>query len=481
MINSITFQPPQTTRHKAPAAAQKTMPAHGSADTVSPSGLNLEAYIAHFQKVPNLEIAFYNAPSPSELYNKYGSFLQNNINELKTRAGKQGQVLNWIGILPKTQIARLDEIYSLAEKMKASGSEKLGIIGIGGSKHTIENLLSLYGLGENVSFLSSVNPDEIKSFTDNLKDINKAVVMTASKSGTTLEPSTGYKVVYDLFVERFKTDFLKAGLSEKEAQTKAEKETSKHFFCITDADAEKSKLRKEALEKGFECGTIHDDCGGRFGAFDDHTLTTLAYCGLPKEKMKKMLESVLKAQDKYMNPDIKKNLSAQRAMFNANAVLDGKTCESDYYFSDAFKGTLLWNTQLKKESHKSLYKSAGDILGPEFLHNCTESDLDPDNNTSFYTFNKIKNNGTENFKVHNALFDGALKAYANQHPVSVITLKDLSPESIGEYIELKHFETMYTGMLLRSLKGISTPKILPEVEQPSVKIYKQEVEKILNK
>ena len=81
------------------------------------------------------------------------------------------------------------------------------------------------------------------------------------------------------------------------------------------------------------------------------------------------------------------------------------------------------------------------------------------------------------------MFNGSLKAYSDRHPVSVIELKDLSPESIAKFVELKHFETMYTGMMLRSLKNASQtrPDILPEVEQPHVKIYKKEVEKILNK
>ena len=79
------------------------------------------------------------------------------------------------------------------------------------------------------------------------------------------------------------------------------------------------------------------------------------------------------------------------------------------------------------------------------------------------------------------MVDGAYIAYSQRHPVSVIELKDLSPEAIGEFVELKHFETLYTGMLLRALKNkeLKNPEILPEVLQPNVGIYKKEVNKIL--
>ena len=56
-------------------------------------------------------------------------------------------------------------------------------------------------------------------------------------------------------------------------------------------------------------------------------------------------------------------------------------------------------------------------------------------------------------------------------------MKDFSPESIARFIELKHFETLYTGNMLRRGKGNITDKssALPEVLQPNVEKYKKEV------
>ena len=430
------------------------------------------------QNASAVNVKFYNAPTITELAAKYDKIARQDISELAKRAGQSGQVLNWIGVLSAEQLNRIDEIYNLAESMKKDGKKKLGIIGIGGSKHTIENLLGLTGKNDNIVFLSAVDPQSMDKFISKLGDLENASIMVASKSGTTLEPSTGYVYVEKKFIEKFKKDYIQAGMSENDAQKAAEKETAKHFTAITDKNPDSSTLRKIAGEKGYKTGIIHDDCGGRFGAFDDHALVALAWAGMEKEDMKKMLTSAQNAQKKFLSSNISQNFAAQRALFNANCIINGQTNQYDYYFGDSFEGTKLWNTQMKKESHKSLYKAA-DLIGPEFLHNSAESDLDSGNTTSFYTFNIIKNDGSAEYKPYNALISGSLKAYSKNHPVSLIELKDLSPETIGEFIELKHFEAMYTGMFLRSLKGEKHPQILPEVEQPNVKIYKDEVESIL--
>ena len=48
-------------------------------------------------------------------------------------------------------------------------------------------------------------------------------------------------------------------------------------------------------------------------------------------------------------------------------------------------------------------------------------------------------------KTTNAVIKGVTTAYSKQHPVTEIEIKDFSPESIARFIELKHFETLYTG------------------------------------
>ena len=116
-------------------------------------------------------------------------------------------------------------------------------------------------------------------------------------------------------------------------------------------------------------------------------------------------------------------------------------------------------------------------IGPGYLHYNAESDLDKNNKDSFFTFVSVN----QDDKYANAVLKGVISAYSNQHPVSTIELSDLSLSSIARFIELKHFETLYTGNILRQLKGDVTPSdvVLSEVLQPNVEIYKKEVKKAL--
>ena len=76
---------------------------------------------------------------------KYSSKVSEFVNEFSSRANKQGQFLNWVN-LPSEQAKRVDDIYTLAENLKNQpGASILCVMGIGGSKHTVEHMLSING------------------------------------------------------------------------------------------------------------------------------------------------------------------------------------------------------------------------------------------------------------------------------------------------------------------------------------------------
>ena len=247
---------------------------------------------------------------------------------------------------------------------------------------------------------------------------------------------------------------------------------------MTDQSSEKSKLRR-IVDKGDIklSGLVHDDVGGRFSILDDATMFTMAYAGVSKADAKKILESSLAAQKEFLSPDINSNEALKLAAFNVDSKLSGKKNHYVEYFGDAFSGATLWEKQMKNESLKSNISTDTNV-GPGYLHYNAESDLDPNNKDSFFTFVYTKTDDPAT----KALMGGAMKAYKAQHPVSEIVLNDLSPESIGRFIELKHFETLYTGNMLRQKMGgkVEEGKALPEVLQPNVEIYKKEVKKLYN-
>lgn len=381
------------------------------------------------------------------------------VKEVKERAGKPGQFLNWIKVLPQNQLKNLDNLYEMAAKSK-EGFDDLAILGIGGSRHTTESMITMLGI-KNVHFFSSVDPVSFNRFIQPL-NLARTKFMVVSKSGGTMETTTAYNKVDEILRHTFKTDNV-----------------AERFVAMTDASSEKSKLRKIVDEGKISLsGYVHDDVGGRFSIFDDATIFALAFAGVAKEDVKKMLEASLSAQEVFLSENDRENLALQLAEFNVNAYKDGKRKHFIEYFSDAFAGATLWEKQLKNESLKSRISTDTNV-GPGYLHYNAEADLDEDNKDSFFTFVNYETDD----KVTSAILEGVIAAYSAQHPVSRIILDDLSLESIAQFVELKHFETIYTGDILRRELALLSPMetAMPEVLQPNVEKYKSEVRKAMAK
>ncbi len=382
------------------------------------------------------------------------------VEEIKARKGKSGQFLNWIGVLQENQIKNIDTLYALYEKAKKGGFSDLAILGIGGSRHTTESMVKMLGVDDNIHFYSSVDPVSFERFAKRL-NLDKTLFLVVSKSGGTLETTTAYNAAKALMQKHLNKE-----------------DVSDRFVAMTDASSEKSALRR-LVDKGdlMGSGYVHDDVGGRFSIFDDATLFTLFWANYTKEDVIGLLNSSLEAQQIYLNEDINKNPALQMAAFNVDSRLNGNTKHFVEYFGDAFMGTTLWEKQLKNESLKARISTDTNI-GPGYLHYNAEADLDVNNKDSFFTFVYAK---TED-KTTNAVLVGVINAYSNMHPVSIVEINGFDLKTLAQLIELKHFETLYTGNILRRKENdvTSMDVAMPEVLQPNVEIYKKEVKKALN-
>ena len=390
---------------------------------------------------------------------KYAQNAEIAVQEIKSRAGKSGQFLNWIGVLPENQLNNIDALYELAAQAKDNKYTDIAILGIGGSRHTTEALIRMIGKEANVHFFSSVDSESFRRFVNTL-DLAKTQFLVVSKSGGTIETTVAYenaKKVMQEYLER--------------------EDVSDRFIAMTDVSAEKSNLRRKVNAGDIKLsGLVHDDVGGRFSIFDDATIFTLAYVGVAKEDVIAMLKASLSAQEEFLNADIESNIALQQAVFNVEAKLSGKQKHFVEYFGDAFMGTTLWEKQLKNESLKARISTDTNI-GPGYLHYNAEADLDEANKDSFFTFVYV----TPQEKVTSAVLEGVVTAYSNMHPVSVVELKDLSLATLAKFIEFKHFETLFTGNILRQIDGDTTANdvAFPEVLQPNVEIYKKEVRRAM--
>ena len=390
---------------------------------------------------------------------KYAQNAEVAVEAVAKRAGKQGQFLNWIGVLPQNQLDTIDSLYDMAEKAKDNKYTDLAILGIGGSRHTTEALIRMIGKEANVHFYSSVDSESFRRFVNSL-DLSKTQFLVVSKSGGTIETTVAYENARKVMQEYLERE-----------------DVSDRFVAMTDVSAEKSGLRRMVNAGDIKLsGFVHDDVGGRFSIFDDATIFTLAYVGVAKEDVIAMLNASLEAQKDYLNTDLNKNIALQQAAFNVQSKLNGKQKHFVEYFGDAFLGTTLWEKQLKNESLKARISTDTNV-GPGYLHYNAEADLDAANKDSFFTFVYV----TPQEKVTKAVLTGVVAAYSNMHPVSVVELKDLSLTTLAKFIEFKHFETLYTGHILRQIDGdiTSDDVAFPEVLQPNVEIYKKEVRKAM--
>ena len=402
-------------------------------------------------------------------FSKYSSKVSDFVNEFAKRANKQGQFLNWVN-LPSEQLKRVDEIYELAAKLKEqTGSNKLSVMGIGGSKHTVEHMLSINGLnvkGDSVEFYSDVDSASLERFLYRLGDVTKSNFMIASKSGSTFETKDGFLRVLDMLKDAYKAQ----GKTEDEAAKLA----NKHFIAVTDANAEKSELRRTSNEnKWLGDLYIHDDVGGRFSAFDDHALFTLAFAGMKKEDMKAMLQSAQEMSELSLSADLDVNDALKEGIFWADAKLNGTESSVHQYMGSIFENTVYWHAQMQNESVKDTLKQVAKV--PDAMHHSAEAHFNPANKLVFALTVPVDNGVCrENAEAYIGALTKSYEVTGATFVERVQTLgMGLTPKAAGAMTQLRAFATVYQEIVEKITKNIEFPEVLDSVLQPHVEFYKK--------
>lgn len=397
---------------------------------------------------------------------------------VKRLQNPKSQFLDWVK-LPEKQIERgLDRIYDTVDNLRrATGNETLTVLGIGGSKHPLEHALGLSNLpgADNIHFYSGLDPMSFDKFKGEIGgQLKGSDYLVVSKSGTTFETEDAYLRIEAGLVE----EYMAEGKTAEEAQQLA----NKHFVVVTDADASRSKLRREANAKGYSHGElfIHDDVGGRYSALDDHGLFALAYAGLSKDGMTQMLQGAVKMTKNALSKNIEENIAIQRAMFYVSSIRNRIRNSLHLLAGSVFgRGTREYLEQFHGESLKDTLFTTG-IL-PDVQHYAAESFFNPKNKYNV-TVTMLNDRGLPGWKNYNEYVQNIVTpAFAEVHPTSLeklnINEQGVAPEAIGAYSQLKHFETIYKGMLRRAMdprqKLVTLKNAIWEVLQPFVEAYKK--------
>lgn len=407
-------------------------------------------------------------------FNPYKENVPRYINQLRNRINKTGQFLNWVD-LPQKQLTRINEFYSLAEQFKNNtGSKKLTVLGIGGSKHPIEHMLSINGLNlkNDINFYSDIDTLSLNRFITSLDDdITSSNFLVVSKSGSTFETKDGFLRIKNKLIEAY----VNKGYSKEEAEVLS----NKHFIAVTDSDGNKSQLRNTAEENNWIGNLkIHDDVGGRFSAFDDHVLFALAYAGMKQEDMRDMLKEAQKASEESLSYNLDKNMALKEAIFWVNAKNNGIENSVHQYFGSTFDNTIQWETQLHNESIKDTNKQVAKI--PDAMHHSAEAHFNPENSYTYaLTVTTDRGECSENTQNY---IDALIKSYSEQGPFFVETLDSndmsLTPEAAGRLAQMRAFSTIYEEIVAKTENGEALPEVLESVLQPNVETYKRNLKNL---
>lgn len=272
----------------------------------------------------------------------------------------------WVNLPAKLLKEKVtDRVYKTVEEFKKpfeGKNPKLIFVGLGNPANAEEASKAL-NLGHKIVYCCEISQPEVKqAIMDAGGNLDAIQVLISSKSGTTFESNETYK----LLVEEFTKHYKNKGIPEKNIQ----QEISKHFLCLTDKSPS-AKLKREALEKGYKTIDCVDNLPSGFGDLA-YNLPLLAYAGLPKEDMIKMLQATKKMSIKLLNSPLNNNMAGKMAAYDSFAKKSEASNELFRFFGRAvdFTHTI---KQLYKESLRLVGFDAG--VYPRAAHEALEADL----------------------------------------------------------------------------------------------------------
>lgn len=347
-------------------------------------------------------------------------------------------------------------------------------IGIGGSNLGTKAIYdALYGYMDLVEpnrypkmFFLDTNDTEFMNktilFLKDIKNTEELFIHIISKSGGTTETIVNAEVVLHTLHE----------LDEK---------IYERVVVTTD---ENSPLWMSALEKNISTLSIPKKVGGRYSVFSAVGLFPLMAAGVDIDGL---LRGALQMRGRCIQEQ--DNPAVISAIFLSHFFREGKNIHDLFVFHPELESIGKWYRQLMGES---LGKDGKGItptvsVGSTDLHSVGQLYLGgpKDKTTCFVsaassikveipktlTFPLIENiQGKSLYDVMSAIQQGTQAAYFSQKiPAISVVLDDISPFSLGEFMQYKMIEMMLLGQLLN----------VNAFDQPHVELYKKETKKIL--
>lgn len=373
------------------------------------------------------------------------------LRQLIEKTGKGNDFVGWVNYPMEIQENELDDINETVKTIR-SQSKTLVIIGIGGSylgaKALIELLTPYYPQKDfNVIFLGKdMSSSYLYETLEYLKTIDFSVNVI-SKSGKTLEPALAFRLVKNLLIEKYGSEY------------------NKYIFVTTSKD--NSILNEEAKKEGYKSFYIPSSIGGRYSVITVVGLLPLAVMGFD---IYKFMKGVINASQELLTLPFAKNPALQYAVIRNILYRKNYNLEIFTSFEPKMQYFGEWLKQLFAESegkeHKGIFPV--NLIYSTDLHSVGQYVQDGMRNM-FETFIDIKKERhtvkiTEDDKnldglnylaskdmkfVKDQALAGTIAAHvAGGVPVLEISLKDGSIESLGELVYFFMLTCGVSGYLL---------------------------------
>lgn len=387
--------------------------------------------------------------------------------------------------LPSDQEIR-QQVQEVAQQVATDNLKYIVVVGIGGSNLGAQavyealrgNLSHLAQDGApQILFADTPDPEKLRMIGDALKNLDskeEVVLNVITKSGGTTETIANFEYLVDVLRDRFDTP-------------------EDRIVATTGPD---SDLWQLAEDNGFARLPIPEKVGGRFSVFSAVGQLPLELAGIDVDAL---LQGAADARTQCLGSDIEQNMALTTAVLLHQYYKNDVVMYNNFFFNPSLESTGKWYRQLLGESIGKQYNRAGEevrtgitpmvSIGSVDLHSMAQLYFGGPKD-KFTTLVYIPTEDKETAVPEDAFLEGAVSGiygkslrdimtaiyggvkatYQNEQlPFTEILLEDLSPYTVGAFLQYNMVKTMLLGKLFA----------INPFDQPNVEGYKSETRKLL--
>jgi len=394
---------------------------------------------------------------------------------LLTKSGAGNDYLGWIKYPQMINHEFIDEIL-IAKDNILENSDVLVVIGIGGSylgaKAVIDMFSDYFPKKQETEIifaghtLSSTYINELYSYLKD-KDFSINVI---SKSGTTTEPALAFRLLRQLLVKKYGSDY------------------NKRIYCTTTAG--KGALYELAVQNNYRLFYIPEDIGGRYSVLTPVGLLPLAVKGI---NIRDLVKGAVHALDCFDKKPYMENEAMLYAAIRHLLYQKGKLIELLITYEPKFRYFSEWYKQLFGESegkdHKGIFPASAlyttDLhsLGQYvqegkrhlfettvYISNTDQEMIIPPENNNFDGLNYLAYKSLE--EINQQALKGTVLAHVfGDVPNIIINISELTSFNVGSLLYFLMFACGMSGYLL----GVNP------FNQEGVEAYKKNMFALLGK